>query len=139
MATKTKKRRTTRRTNRSVLDFSWDEVSPEWVSERLESITGELEQWGDDLQARGEKFRKESQKRIEDTVQQIQDELDKLPGVKRARELREQTRARVEKTVDAGVERLYGALHIARQEDIKKLDRKIAQLNRKLRALEKAA
>ena len=37
-----------------------------------------------------------------------------------------------------GVEDLLGSFHIARTSDVRKLDRKIAQLNRKLKELEAA-
>ncbi|HKK51651.1 MAG TPA: phasin family protein, partial [Myxococcota bacterium] len=96
----------------------------------------ELEKWNDDLQARSSRFRKESQKRIEKSVKQLQSELRKLPGVKRAEELSQDLGKRVEKRVDAGVDSVYSSLKIARLDEVKKLERKIAQLNKKLKELE---
>jgi hypothetical protein len=118
-------------------EFDWEDFRPEWATEGIERISAELEKWSDKLQSRSEKFRKESQKRIEKGVKQVQDELRKVPGVKRAEELRSEIEARVEKNIDAGVDRVYAKLRLARLDEVKKLERKIAQLNKKLRDLEK--
>jgi hypothetical protein len=118
-------------------EFDWEDFRPEWATEGFERISAELEKWNDKLQSRSAKFRKESQKRIEKGVKQVQDELRKVPGVKRAEELRSEIEARVEKNIDAGVDRVYAKLRLARLDEVKKLERKIAQLNKKLRDLEK--
>ena len=118
-------------------EFDWEDFRPEWATEGIERISVELEKWNDKLQSRSQKFRKESQKRIEKGVKQVQDELRKVPGVKRAEELRSEIEARVEKNIDAGVDRVYAKLRLARLDEVKKLERKIAQLNKKLRDLEK--
>jgi polyhydroxyalkanoate synthesis regulator phasin len=57
--------------------------------------------------------------------------------MKRAEELRTELEERVEKNLDAGVDRVYARLKLARLDEVKKLERKINQLNRKLRDLEK--
>ena len=44
----------------------------------------------------------------------------------------------VRRGVEAGTEKVLGRLPVASQADIKKLERKINTLNRKLKALEKA-
>ena len=113
-------------------EWSWEDFRPEWANERLDQISAELEKWNDDLQARGRKFRKQSQKRIDKSVAQVRAELDKLPAMKRARTLRKD----LGKRVDAGVDGVYTRLKIARLEEVKKLERKIAQLNRKLKDIE---
>ena len=133
MTTKTASRKKTARNN----DWNWEDFRPEWANEGIERISNELEKWTDNLQSRGDKFRVESQKRIDKGVKQVQDELRKIPGVKRAKELREELEARVEQNIDAGVDRVYTRLKLARLDEVKKLERKIAQLNKKLRALEK--
>jgi len=115
---------------------SWEDFRPEWANEQIERISAELEKWNDDLQARSARFRKESQKRIEKSVKQLQTELRKLPVVKRAEELTQDLGKRVEKRVDAGVDSVYTSLRIARLDEVKKLERKIAQLNKKLKELE---
>ena len=132
MASKTSKKKTSKNN-----DFDWEDFRPEWANDGIERISSELEKWNDKLQSRSEKFRKESQKRIEKGVKQVQDELRKVPGVKRAEELRTELENRVEKNIDAGVDRVYARLKLARLDEVKKLERKIAQLNKKLNALEK--
>jgi hypothetical protein len=133
MATKT----TTKKIARKSAEWDWEDFRPEWANEGIERISSELEKWNDKIQSRSEQFRKDSQKRIEKGVKQVQDELRKVPGVKRAEELRSEFENRVEKNIDAGVDRVYAKLKLARLDEVKKLERKIAQLNKKLRALEK--
>ena len=117
-------------------EFSWEDFRPEWANEQIERIGSELEKWNDDIQARSSRFRKQSQKRIEKRVKQLQTELRKIPAVKRAQEIREDLGKRMEKRVDASVDSFYTSLKIARLDEVKKLERKIAQLNKKLRDLE---
>lgn len=130
-------RKTTSRKKSSRSDFNWDEFRPGWASEGIEKISAELEKWNDELQTRSKKFRSESQKRIEQGVQQVQDELRKVPGVKRAEELRHELGERVERNLEEGADRVYTSLKLARLDEVKRLERKIAQLNKKLRTLEK--
>lgn len=133
MTSKTATKKNSGKTN----EWDWEDFRPEWANEGIERISAELEKWNDKLQSRSEKFRKNSQKAIEKAVKQVQDELRKVPGVKRAEELRTELENRVEKNIDAGVERVYARLKLARLDEVKKLERKIAQLNKKLRELEK--
>jgi DNA repair exonuclease SbcCD ATPase subunit len=118
-------------------ELNWENFRPEWANEGIERISQELEKWNDDLQARSADFRKQSQKRIDKSVAQIQQELRKLPGAKRVEEIRSDLEKRVEKRVEKGVDRVYASLKIARLDEVKKLERKISQLNKKLRDLEK--
>ena len=133
MASKTASKKNAKKTN----EWDWENFRPEWANEGIERITSELEKWNDKLQNRSDQFRKDSQARIEKGVQQVQDELRKVPGVKRAEELRTEIENRVEKNIDAGVDRVYARLNLVRLDEVKKLERKIAQLNKKLRDLEK--
>lgn len=133
MAAKTASKKNAKKTN----EWDWENFRPEWANEGIERINTELEKWNNKLQSRSEQFRKDSQARIEKGVQQVQDELRKVPGVKRAEELRSEIETRVEKNIDAGVDRVYARLNLVRLDEVKKLERKIAQLNKKLRALEK--
>jgi len=122
--------------NAKTTDWNWESFRPEWANEGIERINAELEKWTDELQTRSTKFRKESQKRIEKGVAQIQQELAKLPAVKRATALRQDLETRVQTNLDAGIEKVYTRLNLARLEEVKKLEKKIAALNKKLRALE---
>jgi hypothetical protein len=122
--------------NSRASDWNWEDFRPEWANDGIERINAELEKWSDQLQSRSEKFRKESQKRIEKGIAQIQEELRKLPAVQRAQEIRQDLEARVQTNLDAGIDRVYTRLNLARLEEVKKLEKKIALLNKKLRALE---
>ena len=135
--TKTKKAVSKKKTASKTPEWDWEDFRPEWANEGIERITTELEKWNDKIQNRSEQFRKDSQKRIEKGVQQVQDELRKVPAIRRAEELRTEIENRVEKNIDAGVDRVYARLKLARLDEVKKLERKIAQLNKKLSALEK--
>ena len=117
-------------------DWTWEDFRPEWANEGIERINAELEKWTDELQSRSDKLRKASQKRIEKGIAQIQAELEKLPAVQRAQELRQGLETRVQSNLDAGLDRIYTRLNLARLEEVKKLEKKIAALNKKLRALE---
>ncbi len=116
---------------------SWEDFRPEWANEGIERISQELEKWNDGLQARSANFRKQSQERMDKSVAQIQEELRKLPGAKQVEKIRSDLGKRVEKRVEEGVDRVYTRLKIARLDEVKRLERKIAQLNKKLRDLEK--
>ena len=122
--------------NAKTNDWNWEDFRPEWANERIERINSELEKWTDKLQSRSDQFRKQSQKRIEKGVAQLQNELRKLPAVQRAQEIRQDLETRVQTNLDAGIDRVYTRLNLARLEEVKKLDKKIALLNKKLRALE---
>ena len=117
-------------------NLKWEDFRPEWANEGIERINNELERWNDELQVRSQKLRKASQKRIEKSVAQIQEELRKLPVVERAEAFRQDLETRVQSNLDAGLERVYTRLNLARLEELKKLEKKIAALNKKLRALE---
>jgi len=129
--------RTTSKKTSKAIDFNWEDFRPEWANEGIEKISAELEKWNDELQTRSKQFRKQSQKRIEKGIKQVQDELRKVPAIKRAEELRQELGDRVEKNIEGGVDRVYTGLKLARLDEIKKLERKVAQLNKKLRTLEK--
>lgn len=133
MTSKTATKKRTSKRN----DWDWEDFRPEWANEGIERISSELEKWNDKIQSRSAQFRKDSQKRIEKGVKQVQDELRKVPGVKRAEEFRTEIENRLEKKIDAGVDQVYARLRLARLDEVKKLERKVAQLNKKLRALER--
>jgi ubiquinone biosynthesis protein UbiJ len=141
MATAKKTSKSSKRTatKKSQTDWSWEDFRPEWANEGLERITSELEKWNDEIQSMSAQFRKDSQKRIEESIEQVQTELRKIPAIKRAEELRGELEDRVEKNIESGVDAVYTRLKLARLDEVKALERKIARLNSKLRALEKKA
>ena len=64
----------------------------------------------------------------------VQKRIRKMPAVKRAEKIQKDAA----KQFEANTEKFLGRLPIASEGDIKKLERKINTLNRKLKALEKA-
>ena len=147
------KRKTTKKTARKssgsngalALEWNLDDFAPEWAAEGIErlgnaidELSDELQSRADALQRRGEKLRKDGQKRFEKRMKSVQKELRKQPVVKRAEKMRADLEQRVERGVDAMGDRVLTSLGLASSDEIKKLERKIAQLNRKLRTLEKA-
>jgi len=78
---------------------------------------------------RGRQFGREAEKR----VKQLQSDLRSNRVVKRAEDLRSDAVRVVEEQVDA----LLASLRIASQAEVDKLERKVAQLNKKVRELEK--
>lgn len=84
------------------------------------------------LQNRAEKRRRDIEKRAEKQVKRFRAEIRKNPVLKRAEDLREETRKRLERQAD----QVLSSLQIATRSEVRRLDRKIAQLNKKVRALE---
>ncbi len=146
----TRTRKTTKKSARkagtsgSTLVWNLDDFAPEWATEGIERLntvidefSEELQSRADALQSRGEKLRKNSQKRFEKRMKEVQKELNKQPVVKRAQKLRAELEERVEKNVDTVGDRVLHEPRPRQLDEVKKLERKIAQLNKKLRTLEK--
>ena len=133
--------------------------------EGRERFEGALKDMGRDwkrLQKRADQGRKQLEQRAQRQVKRIQSELKKSPLVKRAEEQRrllerrarklsnelrnstavkraESLRKDAETRLESQLESLFGLLRIASQSEISRLERKVDQLNRKLRELEKSA
>jgi hypothetical protein len=84
-----------------------------------------------ELSTRRRKLEQRTQREVARLVAQAQ----RLPLVKRAATLREDASRQVE----AGVETVLGVFQIASRGELERLDRKLNQISRKLRDLEKGA
>ncbi len=82
-----------------------------------------------ELSARRRKLEHRAQKEVARLVGRAQ----KLPLVKRAASLRDDASRQLE----SGVEAILGALQIASRGEVQRLDRKLGQITRKLREIEK--
>ncbi len=82
-----------------------------------------------DLSARRRKLEQRTQKEVARLVARA----EKLPLVKRAATLRED----VSRELGSRVETVLGAFQIASRGDLERIDRKLSQISRKLRELEK--
>ncbi len=101
--------------------------------DRIEDIFRSIEKDFKRLQKRADKRRKQLEKQAEKRVKQLQSDFRKNRVVKRAEDLRGDAMKAVEEQVDT----LLTNLRIASQADVSKLERKVAQLNKKVRELEK--
>jgi hypothetical protein len=107
----------------------------------FESLGDEVERLQREFQSRRKSFekqmadgRKKFEKRTRKQVNRIESELRKNPLVKRARSLQSD----VAKQLEDGASRLLSALQIASKTDLQRVDRKLNQLTRKLKDIERA-
>ena len=77
--------------------------------------------------------RKNIEKRTQKQVRRLRTEFNKNPYVKRAQGAMDDAT----KQWESGVDTVLGALHVASRRDVSRIDRKLNQINRKLRDLEK--
>jgi len=99
------------------------------VQEVLRNAEGEFEK----LQKRFDKRRKQLEKDAEKRIKHFRSEFRKNTIVKRAETFQKDAVRQLEERVDQFLSRLQ----IASQGDIKKLDKKLGQISKKLSALEK--
>lgn len=107
----------------------------------FESLGDEFERLQQEFQSRRKSFekqladgRKKFEKRTRKQVNRIESELRKNPLVKRARSLQSD----VTRQLEDGASRLLSALQIASKSDLQRVDRKLNQLTRKLKEIERA-
>ena len=101
--------------------------------DRIEDAFRSIEKDFKRLQKRADRRRKQFERQAEKRVKQIQTDFRKNRVVKRAEDLRGDAM----KAIDAQVDSLLANLRIASQAEVLKLERKVAQLNKKVRELEK--
>jgi uncharacterized phage infection (PIP) family protein YhgE len=99
---------------------------------RLRSGRKDLQKSTKKLQKRVETRRRDFEKQTEKRVKSWQKELRRYAIVRRAEGLAEDATKRIENGMDS----LLSNLQIATSSDVKKIDRKLSQINRKLKALE---
>ena len=101
----------------------------------VESLDKERHRVQKQLQARRKSLEKQlatSRKNLEQRTRKQVSQLRKTPLAKRA----ESARTDLVKQVEQGFERLLGALQIASRGDMERVERKLNQINRKLKDLE---
>jgi polyhydroxyalkanoate synthesis regulator phasin len=114
------------------------------VSDRVETALKNAEKDFRRLQKRAEKQRKDFEKRAERRIKKIRAELRKNDVVKWADDLGSEAIERAEglrddavKAWEDRVDAVLGSLRIASHGEVIRLERKVGQLNRKVRQLEK--
>ena len=109
------------------------------VREAVDSIDGEFQRVQKRIQAQRKAFEKrvvrqrtEIEKRTRKEVKRIQTEIRKNPVMKRAQSIADDATRQVEQ----GVERFLGTFQIASKSDVQRIDRKLTQVKKQLKALE---
>jgi vacuolar-type H+-ATPase subunit H len=114
--------------------------------DRVREAVSSLESDFDKVQKRAEKRIREQRKRFdaqrksfekntEKQVKRLRSEINKNPVVKRAQGVVDDASKQLEKNLDS----LLGTLNLASQRDIKRVDRKLNQINKKLREIENSS
>ena len=98
------------------------------VQEAFQSVGDEFERLQGELDERRKDFEATTQKR----VKKLQKNIRKQPLFKRA----ESFRRDATKQIEQGVEGILNALQIASSTDMKKLDRKLSAINKRLKEIE---
>ena len=101
--------------------------------DRIENAFRSIERDFKRLQKRADRRRRQFERQAEKRVKQFQSDIRKNSVVKRAEDLRSDAVKAVEEQVDT----LLANLRIATHAEVHKLERKVAQLNKKVRELEK--
>jgi len=99
------------------------------------SIEDEIQRVQKDLRARRRSLEKQlnaSRRDLERRTRRLRSDLSKNTTVKQLESLRKNATQQIEQSVDG----VLSALQIASKTDVQRIDRKISQLNRKLRALD---
>jgi len=106
--------------------------------DRVREAVSSLESDFEKVQKRAEKKfraqRKSLEKRTEKQVKRLRTEIKKNPYIKRARNVVDDATKQFEKNVDS----LLEVLNVASQRDLRRVDRKLNQISKKLRELEKS-
>lgn len=87
------------------------------------------------LQKQVDTRRRKLEQRAQKEVARLVGQAQKLPLVRRAAALRDDASRQIE----TGFETILGSLQIASRGEVERLDRKLGQLSRKLREIEKGA
>ena len=103
--------------------------------DRFEDARKSFEKRYRQVQKQADKRRREFEKTAERRVREIRDRITENPIAKQVDGFRERATQRVEEQV----EQVLGLFRIATQSEVERLERKVAQLTRKVRELERIA
>lgn len=100
---------------------------------RVRAAVGSMDREWKQVQKRATQRRRAIEKELEKRLGRLSAQLQDNPLVERAHALRESA----QQQLGAGVESVLGALQIASKSDLDRIDRKLSQLVKKLKELEK--
>lgn len=107
------------------------------IEESFERVQARFHDAGEELQKlqdRAGENRREFSERTQARAEKVQKQLLEIPAIKAADDFR----IEVFKQIEANMDDFLGRLPVASTSDIKKLERKVNALTRKVRALEKS-
>ena len=104
------------------------------LREAVSTIEVDIERMQDRVQQEFKTRRKDFEKKTQKQVKRLRNELRKNTYVKRAQGVVDDAT----KQFEQGVDNVLEVLHVASKRDLSRIDRKLNQINRKLRDLEKA-
>lgn len=105
------------------------------LDRQVRKVQKDLRSRARDVEKRFDRERKRFEARARRGADRARAELRGTPVIQRADAFRKD----VSKRLERGVEDVLGTLGVASQADLRRIDRKLGQLNRKLRELEKAS
>ena len=110
------------------------------VSSAFERIPEELQRVQREIQKRRRSFerqlaggRRDLEKRTRRQVQRLRTEIGRIPLGRRV----DQLRSGAEKALERGVDTFLGVLQIASKSDLERIDKKLGQVSRKLKEMER--
>jgi TolA-binding protein len=104
------------------------------VEEEVQKVQKELTARRKKVEKQLSSRRKKVEQKTRKQVKQLRSDIEKNPVVKELTRLRGEASKRVESTVDT----VLGALQIASQSDLKKIDRKLSRISKRLKEIEES-
>ena len=106
----------------------------ERIDEEVQRVQKELQTRAKKIERQFETGRKNFEKQTRKQVRQIEKDIRKSPIVKQLDRLRGRAGQVVEETLDG----VFGVLQVASKSDVKKIDRKLTKLTKRLKDIERA-
>jgi len=121
-------------TQESIVDEGWDRLTAarDRIDDEIQRVQEDLNGRRKQLEKQFAKNRKSVEKQARKQVKQIQRDLRKSPVVKGL----EKWRGRAESQFGEAVESLLGIFQVASRDDLKRIDRKLARISKRLAQME---
>jgi Skp family chaperone for outer membrane proteins len=112
----------------------WIESTRDRIDEEIQKVQKEVQTRRKRLERRYETNRKRFERQTRKQVKQLQSELRSYSIVQRVEELQSEATQQIENIFES----VLGALQIASSSDVKKIDRKLTKLTKRLKDIETA-
>lgn len=119
----------------NLVDESRERISSarERIDEEIQRVQKELASRRKDIERQFSRGRKSFEKQTRKQVRQIQKDIRKNSWIRRAEELRDEATRQFEDALEG----VLGTLQIASKTDVRKLDRKLGKLGKRLKEIER--